>query len=176
MQNHNLKRKNSESEEDQKRKGHLPEPERGQEHQAEEAGGRGPVSELSAASPATPRHGGPSIPPGTAFQAPHCAQTGTPRCPTATTRDWPPGTMIGGWGRQLKKQGKDCVQPWPESNIPETNCKSKSKQNPAIEHRGEEHEGPCPQRHQGYLLHHEVSSEKVRNYQQLPHSHPHAYF
>ena len=126
VQNHNLKRKNSESEEDQKRKGHLPEPERGQEHQAEEAGGRGPVSELSAASPATPRHGGPSIPPGTAFQAPHCAQTGTPRCPAATTRDWPPGTMIGGWGRQLKKQGKDCVQPWPESNIPELMAKVKA--------------------------------------------------
>ena len=78
----------------------LPEPERGpqhhQEHQAEEARGRVRVSEPSAASPATPRQGGPSIPPGTAFQAPHCAQTGTPRCPAATTRDWPPGTMIGG--------------------------------------------------------------------------------
>ena len=60
----------------------------------------GPVMKLpllpSAASPATPRHGGPSIPPGTAFQAPHCAQTGKPRCPAATTRDWPPGTMVGG--------------------------------------------------------------------------------
>ena len=135
------------------------------------------MSEPSAASPATPRQGGPSIPPGTAFQAPHCAQTGTPRCPAATTRDWPPGTMIGGWGRQLKKQGKDCVQPWPESNIPELMAKVKAnKSSDAMQHRGEEHEGPCPQRHQGYLLHHEVSSEKVRNYQQLPHSHPHAYF
>ena len=46
--------------------------------------------------------------------------------------------------------------------------KSESKQNPAIKHRDEEHEDPCPQLHQGYLLHHEVSSEKVRNYQQLP--------
>ena len=59
VQNHNLKRKNSESEEDQKRKGHLPEPERGpqhhQEHQAEEAGGRGRVSESSASSSATSR-------------------------------------------------------------------------------------------------------------------------
>ena len=82
--------------------------------------------EPSAASPATPRQGEPSIPPGTAFQAPHCAQTGTPQCPAATTRDWPPGTMIGGWGRQLKKQGKDCVQPWPESNIPELMAKVKA--------------------------------------------------
>merc|ERR1719153_115686 len=77
-----------------------PEPERDpqhhQEHQAEEAGGQGRVSEPSAASPATSRHGGPSIPPGTALQAPHCAQTGKPRCPAATTRDWPPGTMVGG--------------------------------------------------------------------------------
>ena len=76
------KKKELESEEDQKRKGHIPEPERGpqhhQEHQAEEAGGRGRVSESSAASPATPRQGGPSLPPGTAFQAPHCAQAGTP--------------------------------------------------------------------------------------------------
>merc|ERR1719153_1511082 len=35
--------------------------------------------------------------------------------------------MIGGWGRQLKKQGKDCVQPWwPESNIPELMAKVKA--------------------------------------------------
>ena len=66
-------------------------------------------------------------------------------------------------GRQLKKQGKDCVQPWPESNIPEIMAnKSESKQNPAIQHRDEEHESPCPQRHQGYLIHHEVFPEKVR--------------
>merc|ERR1719233_1758725 len=88
VQNHNIK-KELESKEDQKRKSHLPEPERGpqhnQEHQAEEAGGRGRVSEPSAASPAIPRQGGPSIPPGTAFQAPHCAQAGTPRCPAAAT-------------------------------------------------------------------------------------------
>lgn len=76
------KKKELESEEDQKRKGHIPEPERGpqhhQEHQAEEAGGRGRVSESSAASRATPRQGGPSLPPEKAFQAPHCAQAGTP--------------------------------------------------------------------------------------------------
>ena len=76
------KKKELESEEDQKRKGHIPEPERGpqhhQEHQAEEAGGQGRVSESSAASRATPRQGGPSLPPEKAFQAPHCAQAGTP--------------------------------------------------------------------------------------------------
>ena len=107
------------------------------------------MSEPSAASPATPRRGGPSIPSGTAFQAPHCAQAGTPRCPAASTRDWPPGTIHGGRGRQLKKQGKDCVQPWPESNIPEIMAnKSESKQNTAIQHRDKEHESPCPQGHQ----------------------------
>ena len=107
------------------------------------------MSEPSAASPAIPRQGGPSIPPGTAFQAPHCAQAGTPRCPAAATRDWPPGTIHGGRGRQLKKQGKDCVQPWPESNIPEIMAnKSESKQNTAIQHRDKEHESPCPQGHQ----------------------------
>ena len=54
------------------------------------------MSESSATSPATPRQGGPSLPPGTPFQAPYCAQAGTS---AATTRDWPPGTepyMEGG--------------------------------------------------------------------------------
>ena len=31
-----------------------------------------------------------------------------------------------GWRHQLKKHGKDCVQPWPESNIPELMAKVKA--------------------------------------------------
>ena len=87
----------------------------------------------------------------------------------ARNHDWRVGAPVKEAGKRLCAAMARIKHTW-------TNGKSESKQNPAMQHRGEEHEGPCPQRHQGYLLHHEVSSEKVRNYQQLPHSHPHAYF
>ena len=69
---------------------------------------------------------------GSASQAPRCARTGAPRCPEASS--WhsicPPGTKQGGQGRQAKTRRKDCVQPLPESNIPEIIWKWKGEARP----------------------------------------------
>ena len=113
------KKEKLENEEILRVKAHLPE----HEHQDQPKGdaaaeGREQVAEPHASPPAHPGYSDRS--PRSASQAPRCARTGAPRCPAADTREGPPGTKQGGWGRQVKTRRKDCVQPWPIARVKHT--------------------------------------------------------